>query len=57
MAEAEFVEGNKSDFTNPKVLHINGDYLDFNDDNLVWTDMNSPEYQNTWLRSGMILQP
>ncbi len=45
MAEAEFVEGNKSDFTNPKVLHINGDYLDFNDDNLVWTDMNSPEYQ------------
>lgn len=45
MAEAEFVEGYKSGFTNPKVLHINGDYLDFNNANLVWTDANSSEYQ------------
>lgn len=45
MAEAEFVNGNKSLLKNPKVLHKDNDYLNFNEENLEWAEEDSREYQ------------
>lgn len=42
---AEFVDGNKSGLSYPGVLHKDGDYLNFGDENLQWVEKNSPEYQ------------
>lgn len=47
---AEFVDGDKSKLRNPKVLHKDGNYLNYNDDNLVWVEEDSPEYQEYLLR-------
>lgn len=46
MTEAEFVNGDKSLFKNPKVLHKDNDYLNFNEENLEWVKESSQEYQN-----------
>lgn len=43
---AEFVDGDKSKLRHPKILHKDGDYLNYNDDNLVWVEESSPEYQD-----------
>lgn len=45
MAEAEFVDGDKSTMQRPRVLHKNMDYLDFHADNLKWVEESSAEYQ------------
>lgn len=45
MDMAEFVDGDKSGMRNPGVLHKDGDYLNFSDDNLEWVEKDSPEYQ------------
>ncbi|ADY37629.1 hypothetical protein Bacsa_3101 [Phocaeicola salanitronis DSM 18170] len=45
MDMAEFVNGDKSGMRNPGVLHKDGDYLNFSDDNLEWVEKDSPEYQ------------
>lgn len=45
MAEAEFVNGDRSKFKNPKVLHKDHDYLNFDKDNLEWMEESSQEYQ------------
>lgn len=46
MAEVGFVKGDKSLLKNPKVLHKDMDYLNFNMDNLEWVEEVSQEYQN-----------
>ncbi len=46
MAEAEFVEGDKSMLRRPKVLHKDLDYLNFNSSNLKWVEEDSQEYQD-----------
>lgn len=38
MIEAEFVNGDKSLLKNPKVLHKDNDYLNFNEENLEWVE-------------------
>ena len=43
---AEFVDGDKSKLRHPKVLHKDGNYLNYDNDNLVWVEEDSPEYQN-----------
>lgn len=43
---AEFVDGNQSELNNPGVLHKDGDYLNFSEENLEWVEKDSPEYQN-----------
>lgn len=45
MDMAGFVDGDKSGMRNPGVLHKDGDYLNFSDDNLEWVEKDSPEYQ------------
>ena len=45
MAEAEFVDGDKSKMKRPRVLHKNMNYLDFHADNLEWVEESSPKYQ------------
>lgn len=45
MAEAEYVNGDKSLLKNPKVLHKDNDYLNFNEENLEWVEESSQEYQ------------
>lgn len=41
-----FVAGNKANFTDPVVLHINNDYMDFTPGNLEWCDKSDPRYVN-----------
>lgn len=43
---AEFVDGNQSELNNPGMLHKDGDYLNFSEENLEWVEKDSPEYQN-----------
>lgn len=43
---AEFVDGNQSELNNPGVLHKDGDYLNFSEENLEWVEKDSPEYQD-----------
>lgn len=45
MAEADFVDGDKSTMQRPRVLHKNMNYLDYHADNLKWVEESSPEYQ------------
>ena len=45
MAEAEYVNGDKSLLKNPKVLHKDNDYLNFSEENLEWVEESSQEYQ------------
>ena len=45
MAEADFVDGDKSTMQRPRVLHKNMNYLDYHADNLKWVEERSPEYQ------------
>lgn len=45
MAEAEYVNGDKSLLKSPKVLHKDNDYLNFNEENLEWVEESSQEYQ------------
>ena len=46
MAEAEFVNGNKSLLKNPKVLHKDYNYLNFREKNLEWVEEDSQEYHD-----------
>lgn len=43
---AEFVGGDQSGLNNLGVLHKDGDYLNFSEDNLEWVEKDSPEYQD-----------
>lgn len=45
MAEAEYVNGDKSLLKNPKVLHKDHDYMNFSEENLEWVEESSQEYQ------------
>ena len=45
MAEAEFVAGDNSLMSRPRVLHKDQDYLNYNSFNLEWAEEDSPEYQ------------
>lgn len=45
MAEAEFVAGDNSLMSRPRVLHKDQDYLNYNSSNLEWAEEDSPEYQ------------
>lgn len=47
---AEFVDGDKSKLGNPKVLHKDGDYLNYSEENLEWVEEDSPEYQEYLLQ-------
>ena len=42
----EFVDDDKSKLRNPKVLHKDGNYLNYRKENLVWVEEDSPEYQD-----------
>lgn len=44
MIDFGFVAGNKANFTNPAVLHINNDYMDFTPGNLEWCDKTDQPY-------------
>lgn len=46
MAEAEFINGDKSRLKKPKVLHKDQDYLNFSEENLEWVEEDSQEYQD-----------
>lgn len=46
MAEAGYVAGVRSDFTNPRILHKDNDWLNFNSDNLEWCDQADPRYKD-----------
>ena len=43
---AEFVDGDKSKLKRPKILHKDGDYLNWNYENLMWAEEDCPEYQD-----------
>lgn len=40
------VNGDKTKFVNPVILHLNNDYLDYQSGNLVWCDASDPLYKN-----------
>lgn len=40
-----FVNGDKSKFSNPVILHRNNDYRDYSSDNLEWCDASDPRYK------------
>ena len=42
---AGYVNGNKERFEHPVILHRDNDWLNFDSDNLEWTDMNDPRYK------------
>lgn len=46
MAEAGFVGGDKSSMSKPKILHKDGNYLNFNSSNLQWVEEGSQEFQD-----------
>lgn len=46
MAHAEFIDGDDSSMSRPKILHKDENYLNFNSSNLVWIEEDSPEYQS-----------
>lgn len=39
-----FIKGDKKQFSNPAVLHIDNDFLNFHTDNLEWCDATDPRY-------------
>ena len=45
MDMAEFVDGDKTKLKRPQILHKDGDYLNWSDENLAWVEEDSPEYQ------------
>lgn len=45
MNDFGFVSGDKIQFQNPVVLHLNNDFLDFTPGNLEWCDINDPRYE------------
>lgn len=49
MAAAGYVAGERSDFTNPRILHKDNDWLNFKSDNLEWCDQSDPRY-NDYIR-------
>ncbi len=40
-----FIQGDKSELSNPAILHINNDYMDFASDNLEWVETKDPRYE------------
>ena len=45
MEIAGYVNGNKEQFGNPVILHKDNDWLNFNSENLEWTDRSDPRYR------------
>ena len=45
MEEAGYVNGNKKQFEHPVILHRDNDWLNFDSDNLEWTDYNDLRYK------------
>lgn len=46
MATAGYVEGEKQDFANPRILHKDYDWLNFDSSNLEWCDASDQRYLN-----------
>lgn len=46
MGAAEFVDGDKTSMSHPRVLHKDMDYLNFDEENLEWVEENSQKYQD-----------
>ena len=44
---AGYVGGNKGQFKDPAILHKDNDWLNFNSENLEWTDRSDPRYRNS----------
>ena len=44
MEEAGYVSGNKTQFKEPVILHKDNDWMNFDSDNLEWTDKSDPRY-------------
>lgn len=42
---AGYVDGNKNRFKDPVILHKDNDWLNFDSDNLEWTDRSDPRYK------------
>ncbi len=45
MSQAGYVDGERADYKNPRVLHKDEDWLNFKSDNLEWCDKDDPHYQ------------
>ena len=45
MEIAGYVNGNKEQFKDPVILHKDNDWLNFNSENLEWTDRSDPRYR------------
>ena len=45
MEIAGYVNGNKEQFKDPAILHKDNDWLNFNSENLEWTDRSDPRYR------------
>ncbi len=46
MAGSQFVGGNRKAMKRPRVLHKDGNYMNFDSSNLEWAEESSPEYQD-----------
>ena len=44
MEKAGYVNGNKKQFKDPVILHKDNDWMNFDSDNLEWTDKSDPRY-------------
>lgn len=45
MEKAGYVNGNKKKFNDPVILHKDNDWMNFDSDNLEWTDKSDPRYK------------
>ena len=48
---AGYVNENKDRFEHPVILHRDNDWLNFDSDNLEWTDINDPRYKEYYNRT------
>ena len=48
---ARYVNKNKNRFEHPVILHRDNDWLNFDSDNLEWTDYNDPRYKEYYNRT------
>ena len=46
MTAAGYVQGDDAPLTNPVILHIDGNWLNFASDNLEWVEQDDPRYTN-----------
>lgn len=46
MNRAGFVQGDDADLMNPEILHLDGDWLNFSFDNLLWVERDDSRYKS-----------